>query len=633
MKKLYTLLSLLLLCVAGAQAQITAVSEITADGVYTIQATDTDRGYLAYNTADGVHLWSTGCSGYTSSDKANYWHIISTGTEGSYTLKNAISGTYITGTSNPWTLTSTAGTYTIEAGTSSGFVIKSTENHLINISNGWAYGTNCLWDSQDGGNTFIITKVADCEKISVTYKVTINGEERSATVDSYTGDAPVLPESIKEEGYTYATETTELTSSTTEITYTATAINYLPTFQSAYSASYGTDAALTTGTGLFQYNAEKYAAAKETYSTICAKYASTSMALSDYTADCATMDAAIAAIPNYPATGYFRLKNYKYNTYAGVGTNTWSNSVTGLKGGISADIKSTDISTVFQLVAISGETNKYYLNVEGKGVATQAKLNNAFPATADENAGTTFSFEIVDPSTGVVRIKDNNNNDTQYYYLHCAGWDAPAIVKWEDGEATRWYVEEVSADENLALTLNACDDNSYYATLNLPFGATISGAKAYTAAYTTDGSAISLTELADGVVAANTPVVLVGSSESATATVNADAADPNATNILTGTNFSITSWDATNLALGQVDGKPGFYLWSGSSLSANKAYLVPSTESAGLAFNFDGTTTAIQSAISEAANATSGAIFDLSGRRVTKATKGFYIIGGKKVIK
>ena len=48
-------------------------------------------------------------------------------------------------------------------------------------------------------------------------------------------------------------------------------------------------------------------------------------------------------------------------------------------------------------------------------------------------------------------------------------------------------------------------------------------------------------------------------------------------------------------------------------------------------FAFNGTTTGVESV--ESSNNAPQAIYDLTGRRVSKAEKGIYIINGKKVIK
>ena len=71
------------------------------------------------------------------------------------------------------------------------------------------------------------------------------------------------------------------------------------------------------------------------------------------------------------------------------------------------------------------------------------------------------------------------------------------------------------------------------------------------------------------------------------------------------------------------------------AVAANKAYLaVPNTE-AGLVkgFRFGENTDAISEIMRNGENAKMSAIYDLSGRRVVKPTKGLYIVNGKKVVK
>ena len=71
------------------------------------------------------------------------------------------------------------------------------------------------------------------------------------------------------------------------------------------------------------------------------------------------------------------------------------------------------------------------------------------------------------------------------------------------------------------------------------------------------------------------------------------------------------------------------------AVPANKAYLaVPNTE-AGLVkgFRFGENTDAISEIMSNGENEKMSAIYDLSGRRVVKPTKGLYIVNGKKVVK
>ena len=91
--------------------------------------------------------------------------------------------------------------------------------------------------------------------------------------------------------------------------------------------------------------------------------------------------------------------------------------------------------------------------------------------------------------------------------------------------------------------------------------------------------------------------------------------------------------DATaKYVLAKPEGKEiGFYQAEGT-IPAFKAYLEAQGNGVkGFTLIINGGETAIESVTSVAAP--EGVIYDLSGRRVEKATKGIYIINGKKVLK
>lgn len=229
MKKLSFLLSLLLFAVGTATAQkISSVSEINESNSYTLQAVDTSRGALYYNSESSNYLWSTGKNSiaYDASSEAQQWNFISTGTESQYYIKNVASNTYIGSTSNPWTLVdeSNRAAFIVEAGSSNGFVIKSAQtNNLINISNTYDYGTDCLYNSQDNGNNFIITNVTNVSTIDVTYKVVLNGVDvASATATHYVGDQASLPSSLKKDYCSYALDVTTIAANTATVIATCT---------------------------------------------------------------------------------------------------------------------------------------------------------------------------------------------------------------------------------------------------------------------------------------------------------------------------------------------------------------------------------------------------------------------------
>lgn len=74
----------------------------------------------------------------------------------------------------------------------------------------------------------------------------------------------------------------------------------------------------------------------------------------------------------------------------------------------------------------------------------------------------------------------------------------------------------------------------------------------------------------------------------------------------------------------------GFYSFNGATLAGFKAYMPNGSGVRGFLFNEDGTETAIDGIESLTATPEQP-IYDLCGRRVQKAGKGLYIVGGKKV--
>ena len=84
------------------------------------------------------------------------------------------------------------------------------------------------------------------------------------------------------------------------------------------------------------------------------------------------------------------------------------------------------------------------------------------------------------------------------------------------------------------------------------------------------------------------------------------------------------------LTLQVIDGELGFYTFNGTSIGANKAYLVlPDAGVKGIQIRFGGED-AIQTV--KAGNE-QNVIFDLAGRRVQQAQKGVYIVNGRKIIR
>lgn len=182
------------------------------------------------------------------------------------------------------------------------------------------------------------------------------------------------------------------------------------------------------------------------------------------------------------------------------------------------------------------------------------------------------------------------------------------------------------------INLNAVNGKSYASFyVDYPVVVTSANVKVYTG--TINGNSLEMEEAGDKIIPANVGVVLISETAAATAEISiSDKAGTLELGSLTGT---IEARDITNsksnyLVLGRDSEdltKVGFYRPNGNEIPANKAFISAGGNVQGLAFNFDGATTDINS-ISAATNKQE--IYDLSGRRVMKANKGLYIINGKK---
>lgn len=182
-----------------------------------------------------------------------------------------------------------------------------------------------------------------------------------------------------------------------------------------------------------------------------------------------------------------------------------------------------------------------------------------------------------------------------------------------------------------------------FATLALPFDFKVASsntndAKLYSGAYNAATGTLDMTAV-EGVVPANAGVVIKSDSKAANImlTANAKATENALTgNQLVGTTEEIAFSELTDkLVFGvTTQNHVGFYAAGGSAaLPANRAYLPTSVlggEKA-VAMNFGGDVTGINAVVK--ADKANAAIYDLTGRRVTRTVKGgLYIQNGSKFV-
>lgn len=182
-----------------------------------------------------------------------------------------------------------------------------------------------------------------------------------------------------------------------------------------------------------------------------------------------------------------------------------------------------------------------------------------------------------------------------------------------------------------------------FATLALPFdfkvaSSTTNDAKLYTGAYNASAGTLDMTAV-EGVVPANVGVVIKSDSkaENIVLTANAKATETALTsNQLVGTTEEIAFSELTDKLVFGVTAQNhvGFYTAGGSAaLPANRAYLPTSVLGGGnaVAMNFGGDVTGINAVVK--ADKANAAIYDLTGRRVTRTVKGdLYIQNGSKFV-
>ena len=235
----------------------------------------------------------------------------------------------------------------------------------------------------------------------------------------------------------------------------------------------------------------------------------------------------------------------------------------------------------------SNITNSYNVNTDGKTCAQgAAKL---IPGYEDSwLASGAFTYYI------------NNAAGKTVYYQTLGSFPTP------------WFTGQVVYKTSDAGWGTFFDTEKAYA---------FTGVKAYTGKI--DGSVLKLTEVSQA--NAGTPVILEGTYYNK---VVKDTPAEMPENDLKGTATDLTA-DGSQYVLAKKDDVVGFYQATEGTIAAGKAYILYAGGGV-KGFTF-GTATSIVSPLGETEEG--AAIYDLSGRRVTKATKGLYIINGKKVLK
>lgn len=262
------------------------------------------------------------------------------------------------------------------------------------------------------------------------------------------------------------------------------------------------------------------------------------------------------------------------------------------------------------------------------------------PATLEKGAGTVSLTNRADVF-GLVQMKALGKDGQTTYYLNSRMNDAfisqYSTDKFYDANngvnrSCYYQFEEVTYPNTITFhDATGINGVSHIATFSAPFATIIpAGVKAYYVS--AKGTEATMTAIDAQAIPANQGVILT--SESGDAATMVPAASETAATI-TGNQLGHSAGAAKTLTAGEGyilgNGTEGtaFYPCKAGSLPSNKAYLLGNGESA-IVMNFGNAVTGINTIAAPAS--AKAPIFDLSGRRVVKATKGLYIQNGKKFI-
>ena len=272
-------------------------------------------------------------------------------------------------------------------------------------------------------------------------------------------------------------------------------------------------------------------------------------------------------------------------------------------------------------------TESYLAQVRGGNNSPQTPMGEKTSYSAHYNGNGDFFIHLSGATVGSTSNPERQKflNMENSYYI--SGWD---------GENAHWYIAEATT---LDVELKENESRDYWTSIFLPFAVEVGEGVTNIYGAKDNGSSLKLNQVDGQTLAARQGALLNGSAAQVTLSIlsgaAATAAQTLSENDLTGYTQDKPRGERTVYALSKQDGILAFYKYTGDTLPAYKAYIVTDSENAETltAKYFDfGTVTGIDAAPTTSEN-TAADVYDLSGRRVSHAGKGLYIVGGRKVIR
>ena len=297
------------------------------------------------------------------------------------------------------------------------------------------------------------------------------------------------------------------------------------------------------------------------------------------------------------------------------------------------------------------------MNKSGKCLVKAASGNGATytdaSATESNNLWKVYGGDIIGQPNNVTDVNKEELKAKAFVLRHSTVGEGDNYLTTSNNDKVTslgtWQKKSNGAcflflEPEFTVNLNTNDNLvASFATLALPFDFKVASsntndAKLYSGAYNASTGTLDMTAV-EGVVPAKAGVVIKSDSKATNIvlTANAKSAETALTgNQLVGTTEEIVFSELTDkLVFGvTTQNHVGFYTAGGSAaLPANRAYLPTSVLGGNnaVAMNFGGNVTGINAVVK--ADKANAAIYDLTGRRVTRTVKGgLYIQNGSKFV-
>lgn len=297
------------------------------------------------------------------------------------------------------------------------------------------------------------------------------------------------------------------------------------------------------------------------------------------------------------------------------------------------------------------------MNKSGKCLVKAASGNGATytdaSATESNNLWKVYGGDIIDGAGNITDVNKEELKAKAFVLRHSTVGEGDNYLTTSNNDIVTslgtWQKRSNGAcflflEPEFTVNLNTNDNLvASFATLALPFDFKVASsntndAKLYSGAYNAATRTLDMTAV-EGVVPASAGVVIKSDNKAANIVLTANAksaATALTDNQLVGTTEEIVFSELTDKLVFGVTAQNhvGFYAAGGSAaLPANRAYLPTSVlggENA-VAMNFGGNVTGINAVVK--ADKANAAIYDLTGRRVTRTVKGgLYIQNGSKFV-